>query len=187
MALTFTETALPGVVLVEPDVFPDERGYFTETYHAEKYQAGGIVCTFRQDNRSQSRKNVVRGLHYQLKQPQAKLIYVVQGEILDVALDIRKGSPTFGQWTACILSAENRCQLFIPVGFAHGFAILSDLADVAYKCSDLRAAGDEYGLLWNDPALGIDWQIDTPVVSEKDATCPTLAEIPTANLPVFSV
>ena len=184
MSATFTNSPLPGVVIVEPLVFSDERGFFLETYHREKYVRGGIDAVFVQDNHSRSRKGVLRGLHYQLNAPQAKLVYVVSGEIFDVAVDIRRNSPTFGRWTGARLSSENHRQLFVPEGFAHGFCTLSPKADVIYKCSNLYDPEDDFGLLWNDPEVGIQWPLSDPVISEKDRVHPTLKTMPADRLPV---
>lgn len=186
MGLKCKETELPGVLLVEPRVFNDDRGFFMETYHLEKYRNAGIDEPFVQDNLSHSRRGTLRGLHYQLKHPQGKLIYAVSGEIVDIAADIRKGSPTFGRWLSTVLSAGNRCQLYVPGGFAHGFCVLSETADVMYKCTDLYAPGDEYGILWSDPDMNIQWPVDTPVLSKKDARNPALRDIPENLLPVYA-
>ena len=153
------ETSLPGVLLIEPDVFGDERGFFMESYHTEKFREIGISNQFVQDNHSLSKRGTLRGLHYQLENPQAKLCRVIRGEILDVAVDIRRDSPHFGQWVSTILSAENKRQIFIPAGFAHGFLVLSDEAEFLYKCDAFYDAQDERGVLWSDPQIGIDWQI----------------------------
>ncbi len=185
MPLTFTETDLPGTIIIEPAVFNDSRGYFLETYHQKKYSENGIDLPFVQDNHSHSSRGALRGLHYQLKHPQGKLLYVIKGEILDVAVDIRKGSPNFGMWTSVVLSSENKKQFYVPPGFAHGFYVISEEADVTYKCTDLYAPGDEYGVIWNDPELGIDWPVDSPLLSEKDAVFEALKNIPEENLPVF--
>ncbi|RMF59153.1 MAG: dTDP-4-dehydrorhamnose 3,5-epimerase [Calditrichaeota bacterium] len=177
-------TRLQGVMIVEPAVYRDERGFFLETFHGQKYAAEGLPERFVQDNHSHSKQGVLRGLHYQLKQPQGKLIYVVQGEIFDVAVDIRKESPDFGKWVGVILSSENKRQLYIPPGYAHGFYVLSETADVIYKCTDFYAPKDEYGLLWSDPQIGIDWPIQKgPLLSEKDRHYPTLATIRRELLP----
>ncbi len=184
MPLTFTKTKLPGVFLIEPVVFRDDRGFFMETYHYEKYRQAGIDTTFVQDNYSHSRKGILRGLHYQLKNPQAKLVYVITGEIFDVAVDVRGGSSTFGQWVGVRLSQENKRQMYIPQGFAHGFCVLSKTADVIYKCTDLYAPDDEYGVIWSDPAVGITWPVKTPIVSEKDSLNPQLGKISKAFLPL---
>ena len=185
MALRFINTALPGVTLIETDVFSDARGYFMETHHQGKYAAGGMVKPFVQDNRSHSVRNVLRGLHYQLHHPQAKLVYVVTGEIFDVAVDIRVGSPTFGRWEGLYLSAENGRQLFVPEGFAHGFCVLSETADVLYKCTDFYQPGDELGVAWNDPGIGIKWPVSGPLLSPKDSRYPNLRDIPDHLLPHY--
>ena len=185
MAMKYTEKSLPGVILFEPEVFEDDRGFFMETYHSEKYREAGVERPFVQDNHSQSRKGTLRGLHYQLEHPQGKLIYVVSGEILDVAVDIRKGSPTFARWTGTLLSDKNKRQLFIPEGFAHGFCVLSETANVIYKCTDLYAPGDEYGILWSDPEIDIVWPIEKPLLSVKDSENPPLKEIPEEHLPHY--
>ncbi|MDQ1333879.1 MAG: dTDP-4-dehydrorhamnose 3,5-epimerase [Thermodesulfobacteriota bacterium] len=185
MTLKCSETSLPGVLLIEPMVFQDDRGFFMETYHMGKYKEAGLDRPFVQDNLSHSRRHTLRGLHYQLRRPQGKLIYVVTGKILDIAVDIRRGSPTFGQWAGIRLSAENRRQLYVPEGFAHGFCVLSDSADVMYKCTDLYAPGDEYGVLWSDLTLAIEWTVENPILSKKDARNPSLQDMPEALLPVY--
>jgi len=185
MTLKCAEQDLPGVLLIEPAVFEDRRGFFTETYHSSKYREAGIVRPFVQDNLSHSRRKTLRGLHYQLRRPQGKLIYVVAGEVLDIAVDIRQGSPTFGRWTLIRLSSANRRQLYVPEGFAHGFCVLSEAADVMYKCTDLYAPGDEYGVFWSDPDLAIPWTITDPILSEKDAGYPRLKDVPIDLLPVY--
>ena len=177
--------AIPGIILIEPNVFEDDRGFFLETYHLDKYQSKGIDQVFVQDNHSHSNHRTLRGLHYQLKNSQGKLIYVVTGEIFDVALDIRRGSPTFGDWCGLVLSASNKHQLYVPEGFAHGFCVLSEAADVIYKCTDLYDPADEYGIFWDDPAVAIDWPVKNPVLSPKDDQYPKLNEIPAENLPHF--
>ncbi len=182
MAVHFIETPLKGLFVIEPDLFGDARGFFTETWQKTRYQNAGIDADFVQDNHSRSEKGVIRGLHYQLKHAQAKLVYTVRGTIFDVAVDLRQGSKTFGQWTGCLLSDENRKQLFVPQGFAHGFSVLSDVADVTYKCSDYYAPGDEYGILFNDPDLAIDWQVDTALVSDKDLIHPCLKDVSPGQL-----
>jgi len=183
--IRFQSTDLPGVHIVTPEVFKDSRGFFMETYNREKYRLLGLDRTFVQDNYSHSRRGTVRGLHYQLRHPQAKLVSVIWGEIYDVAVDIRLGSPTFGKWVAQVLSEENRCQLFIPEGFAHGFCVLSDRADVMYKCTDFYEKGDDHGILWSDPAIGIDWPDIQPIVSEKDLSLAPLAEVHRERLPLY--
>jgi dTDP-4-dehydrorhamnose 3,5-epimerase len=172
-------TDLPGVLLIEPDVFRDARGHFLETFHERKYREAGIPHSFVQDNQSRSARGTLRGLHGQLRHPQGKLIRALQGEIFDVAVDIRPGSPTFGKWTGAKLSADDFRQMFVPPGFAHGFCVLSDFAEVAYKCTDFYDRSDEIGLLWNDPAVGIAWPIRDPLLSDKDAALPTLSELRT--------
>ncbi len=185
--MNITQLDIPGVILIEPKVFDDNRGFFLETFSCERYQKAGIPKPFIQDNHSYSKKGTVRGLHYQLTQPQGKLVYCITGEIFDVAVDIRRGSPTFGQWAGAILSRENHRQLYVPEGFAHGFCVLSDTADVMYKCTDLYKPGDDYGIIWNDPEINIEWPVpaETAVLSEKDSQCPTLAEADINTLPVI--
>ena len=178
-------TSLDGVLIIEPDVFGDQRGFFMETYQRQRYNAAGIETDFLQDNLSFSVKGTLRGLHYQHPHSQAKLVQVVQGEIYDVAVDIRRGSPTFGQWTGVHLSDENKRQFFIPEGFAHGFAVLSDTALFMYKCSDLYVPDSEGGLLWSDPDLGIDWPLSEPLLSDKDRRYPHLKDIPADRLPPY--
>jgi len=185
MSLKLRNTTLPGVLLIEPKVFKDTRGFFMETYHKNKYEEVGICQNFVQDNYSHSGLGTLRGLHYQLKHPQGKLIYVIRGEIFDVAVDIRSGSSTFGQWVGLILSSENKKQVFIPEGFAHGFCVLSKTADVLYKCTDIYYPDDEYGIIWSDPTVGINWPIKTPTISDKDKQYDELFEIANTNLPVF--
>ena len=154
---TFTKTSIDGVVIVDCKVYGDERGYFTETYKKIDFQKGGIAVDFVQDNQSASVKGVLRGLHFQIKHPQSKLVRVVEGEVFDVCVDLRPDSPTYGKWEGVILSAENKRQFFIPKGFAHGFLVLSDHAVFCYKCDDIYHPNDEGGLMWNDPAIGIKW------------------------------
>ena len=168
------ETALPGVVILEPHVHRDNRGFFLEVYRADRLAALGIDVRFVQDNHSRSERGTLRGLHWQWRRPQAKLIRVVTGEIFDVAVDIRRGSPTFGRWVGVTLSAGNFRQMFVPEGFAHGFCVTSDLADVEYKCSDVYDPGGEAGLAWDDPAIGIEWPVIEPVLSERDTRHPGL-------------
>ncbi|MBI4389792.1 MAG: dTDP-4-dehydrorhamnose 3,5-epimerase [Nitrospinae bacterium] len=171
------KTSLDGVVLVEPKVYRDERGFFLESYVKRKYLELGIGGEFVQDNHSASTRNVLRGLHFQANRGQAKLVRVLRGEIFDVAVDVRRGSPSFGQWTGHRLSAENMLQMYLPVGFAHGFCVLSDYAEVVYKCTDYYSPGDERGIIWNDPDIGIEWPVDSPILSEKDRKNPRLREI----------
>ena len=180
-----SETILPGVSLIEPRVFADGRGFFMESWHAERYGDANIPGPFVQANFSHSNKGVLRGLHYQLKHPQGKLVWVISGEVFDVAVDIRVGSPTFGRWAGEILSGDNRRQLFIPPGFAHGYCVLSDTADFFYLCTEVYVPQDEYGVRWDDGFLKIDWPISLPVVSEKDRQYPTLDSIPKEHLPVW--
>jgi len=169
------QTALAGVVVIEPKVFGDERGFFLETFQKERYQAlAGIDLEFVQDNHSRSARGVLRGLHFQKTKPQGKLVRVVSGEVFDVAVDINPASPTYGQYEGVILNAENKRQFWVPPGYAHGFAVLSDTADFEYKCTDYYDPADEGSLLWNDPQVAIDWPLDNPTLSEKDATAPTL-------------
>jgi dTDP-4-dehydrorhamnose 3,5-epimerase len=182
--MKFIDTKLKGVVLVEPDVFDDPRGYFLETYHAGRYAEGGIAGPFVQDNFSHSVRGALRGLHYQVRHAQGKLVMALQGRIFDVAVDIRKGSPTFTQWVGVELSGENKRQLYIPPGFAHGFCVLSDTADVLYKCTDVYSQKDERGIIWNDPALAIAWPVTTPLLSDKDRAYKRLSEMD-GELPVY--
>ncbi|PCI36717.1 MAG: dTDP-4-dehydrorhamnose 3,5-epimerase [Elusimicrobia bacterium] len=182
--MKFIPTEIPEVILVEPDVFGDSRGFFLESYHEEKYREGGISGPFVQDNHSRSVKGVLRGLHAQVKRPQGKLVRVLQGAVFDVAVDIRRGSPTFGKWVGAELTGENHKQLWVPPGFAHGFLTLSESADFAYKCTNFYYPEDEVGILWSDPAIGIDWGALEPSLSEKDAVYPTLVGAD-AGLPVY--
>jgi len=168
---------------VIPDVFGDSRGFFQETFKAETYRAAGIGVTFIQDNWSRSVKGTLRGLHYQLPNPQDKLVWVVKGEIFDVAVDVRLGSPTFGKWVAAILSETNHHQFFVPAGFAHGFCVLSDEVDFMYKCSAAYSPKDEKGILWSDPELAIPWPVSTPILSKRDTVMKPLAAISSDELP----
>ncbi len=176
--MNIIKTKLNDVLIIEPRVFGDDRGFFLESFNEKTFQEKtGIFTQFVQDNHSRSVKNVLRGLHYQIKQSQGKLVRVVIGEVFDVAVDIRKNSPTFGQWTGCILSAENKRQMWIPEGFAHGFAVLSDTADFLYKTTDYYAPEYEKAILWNDPEIGIDWHLsDKPILSAKDLNAPPLSK-----------
>ena len=183
--MIITETRLPGVLLIEPKVFGDRRGYFMETFRNHEFAKAGITVDFVQDNLSFSQQGTLRGLHYQHPNDQGKLIQVLIGEIVDVALDIRIGSPTFGQWVAETLSAENHRSLFIPSGFAHGFCVVSETAMSFYKCSDYYAPEHEGGVLWNDPALGIPWPVEEPLLSDKDRQWPELKDIEPHKLPGF--
>ena len=182
--MKFVQSAIPGVIIIEPDVHRDQRGFFLETYHAEKYRAGGISDVFVQDNQSRSAGGTLRGLHLQLGRPQGKLIRVIEGEIFDVAVDVRRGSPTFGKWVGVMLSADNFKQCYIPQGFAHGFAVTSSVAQVEYKCTDIYDAQTEVGIAWDDPAIGITWPVKSPVMSDRDKQHPRLADVP--RLPQFS-
>lgn len=170
------QTEIPEVIVLEPPVFADSRGYFLETYQQKKYADAGIPKPFVQDNQSYSTKNVLRGLHFQLRYPQGKLVRVTQGMVFDVAVDIRRDSPTFGKWHGEILSAENKRQMYIPENFAHGFCVLSDSAEFLYKCTDFYVPGDEAGSSWNDPQIGIKWPICEPILSAKDAALPSLLD-----------
>jgi dTDP-4-dehydrorhamnose 3,5-epimerase len=179
------ETSLPGVFLFRPPIFRDARGSFFESYHQAKFGELGIRETFVQDNESLSVRGTLRGLHYQCRQPQAKLCRVARGEVLDVAVDIRRGSPHFGKWVSAILSDENRLQIYVPAGFAHGFLVLSETAQFLYKCSTFYDAEDDRGIRWNDPQIAIQWNMGTPIVSDKDAALPLLADVPPEQLPCF--
>ncbi len=180
------ETSLPGVYELRPVVHRDSRGSFLETYHRAKFVDLGIKDTFFQDNHSTSSCGTLRGLHYQLLHPQAKLCRVIEGEALDVAVDIRVGSPTFGKWASILLSAKQQNLLYIPVGFAHGFLAITETVQFLYKCSDYYAPSDEHGILWNDPALGIEWGTHSPVLSQKDGRNPKLADARRELLPRYS-
>lgn len=170
-------TSIQGVLIIEPKLFGDDRGYFMETYNATEFKEKGIPYDFVQDNQSMSKKGVLRGLHYQINHPQAKLVRVLEGAVYDVAVDLRKGSPTYGKYEGVILTGENKLMFMVPRGFAHGFVVLSDRAIFAYKCDDTYHPGDEGGIIWNDPTIGIKWPTDDhPLLSEKDKLHPTLAE-----------
>lgn len=177
-------TALPEVLIVEPDVKRDARGFFLETYHAEKYQRAGLTVAFVQDNHSRSIQGTLRGLHAQRHRPQGKLVRVIQGEIFDVAVDIRKGSPTFGHWVSVTLAADNFLQCYIPPGYAHGFCVTSQVAEVEYKCTDFYDAADEITVRWDDASLGISWPTSSPILSAKDRDAPRLADL-TDRLPCY--
>jgi dTDP-4-dehydrorhamnose 3,5-epimerase len=181
------DTNLPGVCVIEPSVFGDERGFFMETYNKHTFEQIGIDHTFVQDNQSRSSRGVLRGLHYQLNQPQAKLVRVTLGEVYDIAVDVRRGSETFGQWTGVTLTADNKQMFFIPEGFAHGFCVISESAEFAYKCSDFYAPDEERGIIWNDPQLAIPWPLDgaEPLLSPKDSAYGLLAEMDENDLPLF--
>jgi dTDP-4-dehydrorhamnose 3,5-epimerase len=175
---------LPGVLVVEPDVIQDNRGFFLETYHADRYRAHGIAGTFVQDNHSRSSGRTLRGLHLQRRRMQGKLIRVIEGEIYDVAVDVRRGSPTFGKWVGLVLSASNFKQVYVPPGFAHGFCVTSGTAQVEYKCTELYDPASEIGIAWDDPTLAIRWPIADPILSPRDSRNPSLAA-QTDQLPRF--
>ena len=180
--MEFEPTSIPDVVLIKPQVYEDKRGFFLETFRRSYFAEEGIDVEFLQDNMSASVKGTLRGLHYQIRNQQAKLLMVPKGKILDVAVDLRKGSPTFGRHISAVLSSENKHQLYIPTGFAHGYSVLEDETLVSYKCSDYYNPDAERGLLWNDPQLGINWRFSDPIVSDKDQKQPKLSEIPTEDL-----
>lgn len=172
------KTKLAGVVIIEPKVFGDERGFFLETFQSERYrELAGIELPFVQDNHSRSSQGVLRGLHFQIAKPQGKLVRVVRGEVYDVAVDINPNSPTYGQYEGVILNEQNKRQFWVPPGYAHGFAVLSETADFEYKCTDYYDPTDEGGIIWNDPQVGIDWPLSDPKLSAKDAALPTLKEL----------
>jgi len=175
--MNFIQTTIKDVIIIEPEVFGDNRGFFLETYRRDLFRAHGIDVEFVQWNHSLSVKNTLRGLHYQAEKPQGKLVRVIQGEVYDVAVDIRFGSPTFGKWIAEILSAANKKQLFVPAGFAHGFCVLSATAEFIYACTDYYHPQSERGIIWNDPDLGILWPVENPILSEKDKCYPRFREI----------
>ena len=175
--MRFVATEIPGVLVVEPDVHADGRGFFLETYRADRYREHGIAGPFVQDNHSRSLGGTLRGLHLQLRHPQGKLIRVIEGEIFDVAVDVRRGSPTFGRWVGVTLTAEHFKQLYVPPGFAHGFCVVSPIAQVEYKCTDIYDPASEIGIAWSDPAIGISWPVTRPLLSTRDAEHPMLAEL----------
>jgi dTDP-4-dehydrorhamnose 3,5-epimerase len=182
--MKFLTTPLPGVIVIEPDVFHDPRGFFFETYHAHKYREGGIAPSFVQDNHSRSTRGTLRGMHAQRLRPQGKLVRVLLGEVFDVAVDIRRGSPTFLKWFGVTLSAENFRQCYVPPGFAHGFVVTSEVAEFEYKCTDFYDPTAELRIHWNDPAIGIAWPVQEPVLSDKDLTARPIAEL-MEQLPVY--
>ncbi len=185
--MNFIPTALPEVMLIEPRVFEDQRGFFMETYHQAKFHQGGITAEFVQDNHSGSQRGILRGLHYQIRHPQGKLVRAVVGRVFDVAVDIRRGSPTFGKWVGVELSAENKRQLWIPAGFAHGFYVLSEWAEIVYKATDLYAPEWDRSIRWDDPEIGIAWPLldgQPPSLSEKDASAPLFREAEVFSSPV---
>ena len=181
--MNVTESRLKGVYLIKPRVFEDPRGFFVETYNQNRYSEHGIDVNFVQDNYARSSRGILRGLHYQIKKGQDKLVSVPQGEVFDVVVDLRKDSSTFGQWEGFTLSSKNKHQLFVPIGFAHGYCVVSDTADFMYKCSNFYHPEDEGGLIWNDPRVGIRWPIEDPILSDKDQNYPTLekAALPESN------
>ncbi len=180
-----TQTELPGVLIIDPDVHRDIRGYFLETFHAQRYRAAGIAGRFVQDNVSESGGRTIRGLHLQTRRPQGKLIRVSAGEIFDVAVDVRRGSPTFGRWAAVTLSAANFRQCYIPPGFAHGFCVVSPSAQIEYKCTDVYDPAGELGIAWNDPAIGIEWPVADPILSPRDRCHGPLSAV-VGQLPAYS-
>lgn len=176
-------TKLEGLLIVEPDIFTDKRGFFTETFQARRYARAGIPANFVQDNLSYSSRGTLRGLHFQISRPQAKLVHAISGEIFDVAVDLRPGSATFGQWEGVLLSGDNHRQLYVPEGFAHGFYVLSATAYFAYKCSDFYAPENEGGILWSDPDIGIHWPAGDPIISDRDLNLPCLSAVGPEALP----
>jgi len=179
-------TSIDGAYLIDLDVFGDERGYFLESYHHRKYVEQGLNVEFVQDNRSQSKKNVLRGLHYQIEDPSGHLIYVTHGKVFDVGVDLRKSSPTFGETISFVLTADKPQQLYLPAGVAHGFCTLNETNEILYKCTTYYNPEDEAGLLWNDPDLGIRWPVKNPDINERDAQYPRLKDIQPSNLPVMN-
>lgn len=179
------ETSIQGLLILEPEVFEDDRGFFMEIHQQKKYVEEGIDRAFVQDNLSYSVRGTLRGLHYQYPHAQAKLVQAISGEIFDVVVDIRRDSPTFGKWAPVLLSEKNRRQVFVPEGFAHGFYVMSDAARVLYKCTDFYVPEAEHGILWSDPDLAIDWPGREPLLSPKDSRYPNLGQIPAENLPSY--
>jgi dTDP-4-dehydrorhamnose 3,5-epimerase len=182
--MKIVETSLPGVLILEPKIFADDRGFFLETYHLARYAHAGVGGAFVQDNFSRSARGTLRGLHFQEPNAQGKLVYVTRGSVFDVAVDIRRGSPTFGRWCGTELSEENHRQMWIPGGFAHGFCVTSDTADFTYKCTEQYVPAANRGILWNDPDLGIDWPVETPLLSAQDRVAPRLRDA--AILPTWA-
>ena len=174
--MEFIQTEIPDIILVKPNVIEDHRGFFMESYHIEKFKIGGINCTFVQDNHAKSVQNTLRGLHFQVQYPQAKLLRCLKGKVFDVAVDIRQDSPYFGKWVGEELSEENRNQLYIPEGFAHGYYVMSETAEIVYKCSEIYHPQDEQGIRWDDPDIAINWPGDNPILSEKDKALPMMAD-----------
>jgi dTDP-4-dehydrorhamnose 3,5-epimerase len=183
--MNIKEVKIQGILIIEPDVFKDERGFFLETWNKERYEKIGIQYSFVQDNISFSKKGILRGLHFQYPQPQGKLIQVLSGQVIDIAVDIRIGSPTYGQWHSEILSNVNLRQMYAPPGFAHGYCVMSESAIFSYKCTDFYNPNTERGIIWNDPDLNINWPIEEPVLSPKDAKYPMLKDLPPDKLPRF--
>ena len=184
--MKIVQTDLPGCVVIEPQVRGDVRGYFYESFHAQKYKNAGLDLRFVQSNVSRSAQGVLRGLHYQFPNPQGKLVNVLEGEVYDVAVDIRVGSPTFGRWAAAVLSADNKRHFWIPEGFAHGFAVLSENATFSYQCTALYDHAADAGIRWNDADIAIDWPLGAPLLSDKDSQVPFLREIPRERLPKYA-
>lgn len=168
---------LPEIIIIEPELFQDDRGYFTEMYHRAKFENAGIKENFVQDNRSHSRQGTIRGLHYQLGRPQGKLIWTLSGKVFDVAVDIRRKSPTFGKWLGIMLSSENKKSVYIPPDFAHGFCVLSEEAEIFYKCTEFYSPENERTIRWDDPELAIEWPIENPILSDKDAKAPFFKDL----------
>jgi len=183
--MNIIETKLPGALILEPKVFPDDRGYFFETWNSKRYEQAGIPGPFVQDNISFSKKGILRGLHFQYPQPQGKLIQVLSGRVVDVVVDIRAGSPNYGQWISEVLSGSNHRQMYVPPGFAHGYCVTSEAAIFSYKCTDFYNPATEHGIIWNDPDIGIEWPIARPVLSAKDAAYPGFKDLRPENLPQF--
>ena len=183
--MNIVETNLPDVLIIEPRVFGDERGFFMETWNGKRYEEAGLPGRFVHDNLSYSARGVLRGLHFQNPQPQGKLVSVLRGEVFDVAVDIRVGSPTFGEWTGVTLSAENKRQFYVPPDFAHGFLVTGEDTLFFYKCTDYYAPSAEGIVLWNDPEIGIEWPTDAPTLSERDSKAPSLREMPEGSLPHY--
>jgi dTDP-4-dehydrorhamnose 3,5-epimerase len=184
--MNILKTTLPGLLLIEPDVHGDDRGYFMETWRSERYAEFGLPGQFVQDNLSLSAQGVLRGLHCQHPHDQGKLVTVLQGEVFDVVVDVRHGSPTFGHWEGVSLNGATRHQFYIPAGYAHGFCVISETALFIYKCTDYYQPETEFGIAWDDPDIAIDWPIDSPLLSEKDGQAPRLRDIPVERLPVYS-
>ena len=174
--MEFIQLSIPDIILIKPTVFKDHRGFFMESYHIDKFNSGGIKCNFVQDNHAKSVQNTLRGLHFQLLYPQAKLLRCLNGEVFDVAVDIRRDSPTYRQWVGEILSEENKYQLFIPEGFAHGYYVMSTTAEISYKCSTIYHPEDEQGIIWNDRTIGVSWPGENPLLSAKDQSLPPLTK-----------